>query len=213
MIVAHRPHRVRSGPTRAVARAAAGERGAVLVLALVFLTVIGTLTAFLISYAFTGTKSLAAYRIERTRRYAADSALHVAVKRLSTETGASLGNSSTPEKCAQYLIPEYTSPGNVQPVVGTGAYVTVWCSLTPNAVTDAIDVDGGQAARDVTMEVRCNTSGTAIVVGGKLACGSGSNTTVIGRARVRFEIDYNLGSARLATRAVVPKTMSWQIRS
>ena len=198
-----------SGLTKTVVAARQGESGAVLILALVFITVIGTMAVGLLSFAFAGSRALSAYRLERTRRYAADSALQVAVHRLSQPANAALGVSPTPVQCARFPIPQDVTAGNLEDVVTANAYVTVWCSTTPNVPVDVIDLDGGQAPRDITMEVRCNTASGSTVTGTKLACGSGANATVIGKARVRFENDY---AQPANARALVPKILSWQIR-
>ena len=185
-----------------------------LVLALVFLTVIGTMTAFLLSYAFTGTRSLGAYRLERTRRYAADSAMQATINRLTLPANATAGTGASMAQCGRYAIPQDVSAGNVQSVVAANAYVTVWCQATPGVPIDVIDLDGGQAPRDITMEVRCNTASGQSVVDKKLVCGAGGTAKVIGRARVRFENDYdNSVGADKFKRAVIPKVLSWQIRS
>ena len=193
--------------TRAVAAAADGERGAVLILALVFLVVIGTMTTALLSYAFTGTRALAAYRLERTRRYAADSALLSTVNRLSRDS--TLGNGATFAACGRIPITQYTTGGNITSVADSTAYVTVRCRKTPGVTVDLIDVDGGQPPRDITMEVVCSYNG-AMVVNRKLTCGAGSSEQVIGRARVRFEPRYDAPDPK--KRAVVPKVKSWEIR-
>ena len=193
--------------TRAVDAAVTGERGAVLILALVFLIVIGTMTAALLSYAFTGTKALAAYRLERTRRYAADSALLSTVNRLSLDS--TLGNGTTFAGCGRIPITQYTTGGNITSVAESTAYVTVRCRKTPGIVVDRFDLDGGQAPRDITMEVVCSYNG-AMVVNRKLTCGAGSSEQVIGRARVRFEPRYDAPDP--TKRAVVPKVKSWEVR-
>ncbi|MGN6693259.1 MAG: hypothetical protein ACTHN0_03705 [Aquihabitans sp.] len=205
-------------PTRAqrasIAAARRGESGAVLFLALVFLTVIGLLTAALLSYAYTGTKTLTAYRLERTRRYAADSALVSTVFRLSQKTYALEGTNASMTQCGRIPISQYApAGGGTVDVVVSGSYVTVWCQATPDVPTDNFDTDGGQAPRDITMEVRCNYSTSMVVSNRKLNCGAGSGSTVIGRARVRFEVDYdNASGVDKTKRAVVPKVLSWQIR-
>jgi hypothetical protein len=189
----------------------------VLILALVFLTVIGLLTGALLSYAYTGTKTLAAYRLERTRRYAADSALVATVFRLSQKTYATEGTNAAMTQCGKIPISQYApSGGGTVDIVAnpTSANVTVWCQATPDVLTDSIDTDGGQGPRDITMEVRCSYK-TSMVLNRKLNCdgGTGDPYTVIGRARVRFEVDYdNSAGVDKTKRAIVPKVMSWQIR-
>lgn len=203
-----------SSATHLVGRARRGESGAVLILALVFLTVIGLLTGVLLGYAYTGTKSLAAYRLERTRRYAADSAMQSTVFRLSQKANATEGTGASMAQCGRLGISQFgTNGGGAVDVVVPNSYVTVWCQATPGAQIDVVDLDGGQAPRDITMEVRCNYP-TAMVVDKKLDCTGGSGSTVIGRARVRFENDYdNAAGYDINKRAVVPKILSWQIRT
>ena len=187
------------------------ERGAIILLALAFLTVIGALAVSLLSFAYAGSSALTSYRVERTRRYTADSALQTAVQRVKTET--TLGISSTaasPEICARYDIPQDISEGNITDVVGTDAFVTVECYATPGVPADFFDLDGGQAPRDVTFRVLCRAPGS-IVVDRQLVCGASGDAVEIGTARVRFENDYSL--VPITERAVVPKVVSWSINT
>lgn len=218
MRVRHEPHRRRRTQTATVHAARRGESGAALILALVFLTVIGVITGALLGMAYTGTKSLAAYRLERTRRYAADSALQATVFRLSKQTNATLGTTTAMAQCGRLPVSQLASSGGgAVDVVNNPAtaYVTVWCQATPvipGETDDSFDTDGGQAPRRVSMEVRCGYD-TAMVVDKKLNCGAGSQYSVIGRARVRFEVDYdNSGAVNKNTRAIVPKILAWQLR-
>jgi hypothetical protein len=178
-----------------------------MLLALAFIVVIGTLATGLLLFAYTTTRATNSYRIERVRRYSADGALQVAVQRLKMTP--SYVPPATATACATYGIVEDPSAATQAPVVATGAGMTVTCEASPASDKFSYDLDGGQKPRDFTLVVRCNTSGP-IVVNKKLQCGTGTGTsTEVGRARVRFEIDY---SQPLDARAVVPKVLSWSIR-
>jgi hypothetical protein len=187
------------------------ESGAIIVLALAFLTVIGVLTVALITFARVGAVSTTSYRIERTRRYAADSALQSTVQRLAMNPSTTY--SSTWTNCGRNTIQEFTGGGNIAPVVATGANVTVQCRNTPNSSSSGIDTDGGQAPRDIEMQVLC-TYGASMVVNKQLTCGNAStNTLVIGRARVRFENNYDTALYASNARSVIPKILVWSINT
>ena len=187
-----------------------GERGAIIILALAFLSVMGLITFALITFADVGSKSLTSYRIERTRRYAADSALQATVRRLADNPNFAVSASFS--DCARLPLFEYTSGGNIPSVVASGTrYVTVQCRNTPNGLPPGVDLDGGQAPRDIELQVVCSHS-ASMVVDRKLTCGSGANSTIIGRARVRFENNYDLAAyPNINQRAVVPKILVWSI--
>lgn len=186
------------------------ERGAIIVLALAFLSVIGVLTVALITFARVGAVSTTSYRIERTRRYAADSGLQSTVQRLAMNP--STAYTSTWTNCGRNTIQEFTGAGNIAPVVATGANVVVQCRNTPNSSSSGIDTDGGQAPRDIELQVLCSYA-TTMVVDKRLTCGIGAatNTIVIGRARVRFDNNYDTALYASNARAVIPKILVWSI--
>jgi hypothetical protein len=98
-------------------------------------------------------------------------------------------------------------------VVDSGSKIIVRCFATPDLPIQIVDVDGGQAPRDVTFEAICVNAGT-ILVNRKLSCGkTGSINTVIGRARIRYENNYDQTKYPIASRAVVPKILGWTIWS
>ena len=176
-----------------------GESGASLVLALAFLVVILVVCASLFQLAFAGTKSLRVYQEERTLRYGADAALEVGIQNVkATSTlGVSNGNGCS------WNVP-ITEGGT--PVIAANSYLVVTCTATTDS--SGTDTDGGQKARDVSFTVTCrsNGPGTDDV---PLVCGTGGTDRVVATARVRYEIDY---SAPTATRSIVPKVLSWDIR-
>lgn len=217
------------------------QSGAIIILALAFLTVILALAVGLLGMAHTGSASLRAYRLERHRRYAADAALQSAAQYVRQDP--SLGVSASPPACAMnYTVQEDTASGGALQVFTVGSVLNVSCGATPG-VTDsgARELDlrgeptGGQGPRDVTFVVSCTYN--TIPAKGTLACGSGSNTLVLGRARVRYDIDFGItptrpncgpyddsyvppvdpnGPGNLCTassvRAVVPKIVFWNIK-
>ena len=69
------------------------QSGAIIILALAFLTVILALAVGIIGLAQTGSSSLRAYRLERHRRYAADSALQSAVQYVRQNPGLGVSTS------------------------------------------------------------------------------------------------------------------------
>lgn len=153
------------------------QSGAIIILALAFLTIVLALAVGIIGLAQTGSASLRAYRLERHRRYAADSALQSAVQYVRQNPG--LGVSASPPACAMdYAVQEDTASGGAIQVFTPGSVLNVTCEATPG-VTDsgARELDlrgeptGGQGPRDVTFVVRCAYS--SIPAKGTLACGSG----------------------------------------
>ncbi len=212
--------RLTSTHRMAQVRARHGERGAILILAIAFLTVILTLAVSLLTLAYTGSTSLRNFRIERARRYAADGALQSAVQMVKKDP--TLGQTTGSPTCQMtFPIVEDTSAGALS-VVSAGSYVTVSCAATTGVVSGGVDVDQGQRARDVTFTVTCQ--GTPPARNQKLVCGGSGPTTVLARARVRYEIDYGLvptgaTCAPSATdcvahnaRAVVPKVLTWSLK-
>jgi hypothetical protein len=209
--------------TRRMARehARRGELGAILILALVFVTVVLTLAVSLLTLAYTGSTSLRAFRIERTRRYAADGALQSAVQYVKQDP--TLGQTTGSGTCSlTYPIVQGSGAGEPA-LVAASSTLTVTCEATPGTTSGGVDVDGGQRIRDVTFTVTCR--GDPPGVKGVLSCDSSSSTTtVLGRARVRYEIDYELvpsGSTCAPSvtecsahnaRAVVPKVVTWSLK-
>lgn len=68
-----------STPTRTQLRRTHGDRGASLIIALVFISVFGLLLMALGDFAFAGTKASGGYRSQRSTNYATDAALEAAV--------------------------------------------------------------------------------------------------------------------------------------
>jgi len=202
----------------------AGERnpesGAVIILALAFLTIILTLTVALFGLANAGAASLRHFRFERVRRYNADAALQATVQWLKDTP--TMGVTGGPTCGMNYAMQESTG-GFAQPVLATGSYLTVSCAATSGVTSGGADGDGGQAGRDVTIEVRCNSAAPP-GPHGNLVCNTGAKSTVLARARVRFDIDYgitptapNCGPtvalcSASTVRAVVPKVVYWSIK-
>lgn len=229
-----------------------GESGAVILLALAFLTVVLTLVVALFGLSHTGSASLRHFRFERVRRYNADAALQAAVQyvKQNPRVGEGTGTGALTQ-CLTYDMQEdvsgNTGAGEIQSVLTPGSTLRVYCGAT-NGVSSGItgypssgfDTDQGQPPRDVTIEVRC--TGNPPTPRGRLTCGStGSTTTVLARARVRFDVDWGItptapdcGPIDLnpllpdgvtpnphflvndcyasTARAVVPKVVYWSIR-
>lgn len=228
-------------PKTLSARLREDQSGAVIILALAFLTVILALAVGIIGLSWTGSSSLRAYRLERHRRYAADAALQSALHYVRANPG--LGVSASPPACAMnYAVQQDVAPGGAMAVFTPGSVLNVTCKATPG-VTDsgARELDlrgeptGGQGPRDVTFEVSCAYSTMSAT--GPLSCGSGGNTVILGRSRVRYDIDFSIvptkpdcgpyddsyvppvdpnGPGNLCSassvRAVVPKIMLWSLK-
>lgn len=196
------------------------EKGAIIMVAVAFLTIVMTLVTALLYFAMAGSTSVRSYRQERVRRYAADGALNAAVQRLKVTP--TLG--TTAGSCLTFTITEDLAGGEVYPMVAAGSSLTVDCAPTvPGA--PLIDGDQGQAPRDVLLTVTCTFNPASVGPDQPLSCGSGGSTMVLGRARVRFEIDYGIvasvangncndpANCTAATnRAVVPKIISWSTK-
>lgn len=206
------------------------QSGAIMVLAMAFVFVIVIIAWALTDLAYTGSSSLRAYRLERERRYAADGAMQAAVQmaRLNTQ----LGISTSPPACSMTMpINEDTAGGATIQVFTAGSTLSVSCFATPG-VTNSGDIDpdeGGQLTRDVSFTVSCNYN-PPMPAHGTLTCGSGSSTLLLGRARVRYDIDYGIvptlpncgpmdpnfplvNLCRASTvRAVVPKIVYWSLK-
>lgn len=210
-------------PTKRLQRAGARhpESGAVIILALAFLTIILTLTVALFGLANAGAASLRHFRLERTRRYNADAALQATVQRVKDTP--TLGVTSGANCNWSFPMQEDIAGGLAQRVITPGSTLTVTCAATAGVTSGGADVDGGQALRDVTIEVACNNT-AAPAAHASLTCGAGGNSTVIARARVRFEVDYGIVPAApdcgptvalcsaSTVRAVVPKVVYWSIK-
>lgn len=228
------PRRIRLTPaTRRFDQAAhRGESGAILLLALAFITIVMVLTVALLGLAKTENAALRSYRTERVRRYNVDSALQEAIQmvKLYPKMGVEGTASTDPCHMEHGVRDELLGGGGASgifDVTQSAGYITVECTATPPAVSGitsgATDSDGGQGARDVTFEVRCNYLAGDPVPNGQISCGSGSAYKVLARARVRYDIDYsvtpvapncNTGSGCTAStvRAIIPKVISWSLR-
>lgn len=189
-----------------------GETGSVMLMALAFVTVVMVIVVALVAFAHVGVRSTRSYEVERTRRYAVNSALDAAVQ--SGISKPTLGTSTTAKICYQYDLP--ATPTNIK-LVGNGtgaAYLTVECKQTDGAgiTSGATEADGGQGPRDVTFTVICRTGTVQPYTPSTeyLNCGSGNNDQILAKARVRYEIDYTKTPA--SERAVVPKVVTWEVR-
>lgn len=184
------------------------ESGSTLVLALAFVTIVMALTVGLLGFSKAGTSSLQAYRVERTRRYAVDGAMQSAIQMVSKYPN--MGKHTSPDPCGLRFLVQ----GNPR-MVAPGAYLVVECAETPAAVSgvsNAGDVVGGQqTARDVTLTVTCNREPNATPTRNKVSCGSGTVSTILAKARVRYEIDYSV--ANQTQWAIVPKIITWEVRN
>ncbi len=205
-----------------------GESGAVIVIALAFLVVVGVLAVAVVNMAWTGSKTLAVYREERVVRVNAESALQATVLRLSANP--LMGTVDTPD------IPGYVDTrdcplnfplsqdlvgGQVKPTFQAGSFLQVDCAPTSanNATgpwggggASGYRIDSGpdrgdQSPRDVTITVTCRRpSGST----NPLVCGSSGPARIVAVARVRFDIDYSISDRwRWAT---VPKIVNWDLR-
>ena len=206
------------------------QSGAIIILALAFVTVVLALAVGLLSLAYTGSSTLRAYRPQQNP--------------LIGVSGAS------PPACGMnYLVQEDTASGGAIQVFTPGSVLNVTCGATPgqdSGVRETGDPrtapNGGQGPRDVTFTVSCSYN--TIPARGTLTCASGgANTLLLGRARVRYDIDYGIdpkvpvggglqcgpfddavdpaptnpdGPGNLCTaswvRAVVPKIVYWSIK-
>jgi hypothetical protein len=182
-------------------------------MALVVVIAMGLIAAALALFAAAGSRSTTSYKIERTRRYAADAALQVGIQRLRLDP--LLAVTSTDSKCAEYRLREDASaPWQVTVLWSSTARMDVYCKITPNANIPNFPLDGGQRIRDITLTVKCPYTTTVVAKDSqdrpKLQCGNGSaKEQVVATARVRFEID---NSKPIDKRAVIPKVLSWSIR-
>src|SRR4051794_33047013 len=67
-----------------------GEEGATLVIALVVMISIGVLTASVVTFANTSTRSIQLYKNKRTEQYAGDSAMKAAINWVATRSDVGL---------------------------------------------------------------------------------------------------------------------------
>lgn len=229
--------------TALVRRAHDDQSGAIIILALAFLTVMLALSWSLIELSYAGSSSLRSYRLERTRRYAADSALQAAIQMVKLNPALGVSGSSTP--CGMsYAIQEDTAGGVRLRAFTPGSVLAVTCSPTPGVsnsgvreLDERLEPTGGQMARDITFTVTCRYSPSSDPKA-TLTCGSGGDTQTLGRARVRFDIDYGIVPTRpncgpynpnveppvdpndpiqnpctaSSIRAVVPKIVYWSLK-
>lgn len=191
-------------------------------LAIVFLTIILSLITALLMFAFASSQNVRTYRQERIRRYAADGAMSAAVQRLRVTP--TLGTTSS--TCLRFPITDTIAGGPSNTSITAGSVLLVTCD--PVAGTPTVDVDGGQAPRDVIITVRCfyNPS-TTNGPNKRLSCGDSGTAMVLGTARVRFEIDYGITPTSTVSasncadpdctvannRAVVPKIVTWSTKA
>ncbi|QXC59563.1 hypothetical protein KSP35_14345 [Aquihabitans sp. G128] len=192
---------------------------------IVFIAVIGVLSASLISLAYSGSKSSKAYRQERVVRYNAESALQTTVLRLQRNPliGTDATSTGTPPldaSCAMNLPMQQDTTQGAKATFVAGSVLSVTCGPTCSTTTSTgscdpsvaggsggLDGDGGQKPRDITITVTCKGP-AAGAPGALLDCrGSGASTRVVAKARVRFEIDTT--AANQSQRATIPKIVSW----
>jgi hypothetical protein len=181
-----------------------------MLLALAFVTVVMVVVVALVGFAQAGTRSVRGYEIERTKRYAVNSALETTVAALVGKP--TMGTTDTAKICLVYDIPNTATNVKLKGNGGGAAYLTVECRATPG-VTYAAESDGGQGPRDVTISVYCRTDPAVPEFAPSkdvLNCGTGSGTDPLAVARVRYEVDY---SKALDARAVVPKVVTWEVRA
>lgn len=203
-----------------------GESGAILLLALAFITIVMVLTIALLGLAKTENSALRSYRTERVRRYAVDGALQEAIQFM--KQNPKYGTDTSTDLChLEHPVKDDLRGGaaGIFPVASDNVvyYITVDCYATKIANVDsgAIGSDGGQDARDVTFEVKCSHEPNTPVPVGLIQCGSGTEEIVLARARIRFDVDYSIpptspdcnpGCTASTARAVVPKVISWSVR-
>lgn len=199
------------------------ERGATLILALVFLIVVGLLAAAVLGMAFTGVRSTEAFRQERALRYNAESAINTAILMVARQPTLAVVDPSDPSDPTPDPNPAHADCGlrhnmrqdtadGTQPTFYPDSTLQVICRPTPaNTRPPASDgrpgADGGQNTRDVTFYVYCYENTLANL--DRIPCASfgGSTVRTLAEVRVRFEPDYN--AADPTRRAVIPKIISW----
>ena len=189
--------------------APAGERGASVVFAVVFLIVVSTLVSGALAYSSTASRSVIAYQRDRALHYAADGALEVAVQ--MGEDRAGIGVAGGPS-CSMILplggAHAVHDPGGV---FSDTARLVVTCAAA-TATSGTLDGAGFQQTREVIFTVLCRLPDGSKISERDLSCAKDPADTqefVLGRARVRYDVDP--GWAVPATRARVPKVIEWEL--
>jgi hypothetical protein len=186
------------------------------IFALVFLIVVSIVLTGVLGFAFAASRNVTAYERDEALRNAADAALESAVQlvKVNPELGITktLPNTPTPGDCAMMLRVDGATDGNTvfdpANVFSATARLHVLCEVTPGvALSGEVDGDGNQGLRDVTFRVVCRTPASS--TGDVMDCGGGSNEVVLGRARVRFDVDP--GHTPASERARVPKVITWDV--
>jgi Tfp pilus assembly protein PilX len=206
------------------------EQGSTLILALVFILVVGAVVYSQLGLAFTGTRIQRSYRIERELRYNGNNALWAAVewarRNPTYGTEPTAGSFYHCGPGMNYPLQEDTAGGLASTVIVPGSTVNVDCSpvsssLTGGVRSGAIDSalpiedssitnSGGQGPRDIVITVRC-TGPPVTAKNQRLSCG-GLGGRIIAQARVRYEINYDPAIAP-ASRAIVPKIVWWHLNA
>ncbi len=190
------------------------EAGAALLLVMVFILVVFVVVTSLLTFGEAGTRSAAAFRTQRTIRYAADGALEQGVAAIANDPtlgfGVPLPASPT---CSSLTVP-ILDPSTT-PTIAANSVLSVSACAT-NPTSGVTDPDGGTGMRDVTFTVTCNATktGSAHEILGCTA--SGGTARTVATARVQFGVDYMwtgaVGSATpAASRDHVPKIISWNV--
>lgn len=185
------------------------ESGATLIIAVLFMTVIMSLTVGLLGFAQVGARSHRAYKVERTNRYAIDSAINAGIQFLATNPTMGVRDGTG------YCHVQVNIAGEDRIMVN-GAYYTMDCKATEPSTGGAFPdsgkvADGVQNPRDVTINIKCGNDASNPIRPGKAFCGTGVDVTVA-TARVRFDRDSSPG-VDPANSAIVPKVLSWEIRN
>ena len=185
-----------------------GESGTTLIIALVFVIVIGLLTVSLLGLAQAGARGTRAYKVERTNRYGVENALNAGIIYIAQnpDVGVSGGTAS--------CFIQVGIEGDVRVVVGN-SYYTVECAATSPSTGGASSdsgkvVDGVQNPRDVTIKIGCGHDAANPVRVGFTSCGTGTST-VVATARVRFDRDTS-PTIDPTKSAIIPKVLSWELR-
>lgn len=215
--------RLTPGTRRFEQRRLQGESGAILLLALAFVTLVMVLVVALLGLAKTENAALRNYRAERVRRYNVDSAMEEMIQML--KDNPDLGTSSSTSQCrVEHPASDALGSGVFAVNSLTVPYIVADCAATSlsGVTSGAIESDGGQGARDVTIEISCYYD-SAAPPDGLVNCGTGTQKKLIGRARVRFDIDYSVvptapncnvadGCTASTVRATIPKVLTWSLR-
>ncbi len=180
------------------------QSGAIIILALAFITIV---LALAVGHAWAcrgpARRSLRAYRLERHRRYAADAAMQSAVQYVRQNPLIGVSGASPPACGMNYTVQEDTASGGAIQVFTPGSVLNVTCGPPPASglrgprdgrrPRTARQRRPGPTRRDLHGQSAPTTPSPAK---GTLTCGSGSNTLVLGRARVRYDIDFGIVRAR-----------------